>query len=122
MPEGCSEFDSCVFFAFWRSLYSPMMIATAALSTNMRNSAVTKYFTPPVSIHPTGVNTPMNDGLAAMEGATPIEIAERSAGYLLPVPWIEAEDLAELVLYLASERARFATGAQFTLDAGLLSR
>ena len=75
-----------------------------------------------VSIHPTGVNTPMNDGLAAMEGATPIKIAERSAGNLLPVPWIEAEDVAELVLYLASERARFATGAQFTLDAGLLSR
>ncbi len=75
-----------------------------------------------VSIHPTGVNTPMNDGLAAMEGATPIEIAERSAGNLLPVPWIEAEDVAELVLYLASDRARFATGAQFTLDAGLLSR
>ena len=75
-----------------------------------------------VSIHPTGVNTPMNDGLAAMEGATPIEIAERSAGNLLPVPWIEAEDVAELVLYLASDRARFATGSQFTLDAGLLSR
>src|SRR5262249_22688835 len=30
-----------------------------------------------VSIHPTGVNTPMNDGLAAMEGLTPREIAER---------------------------------------------
>ena len=29
-----------------------------------------------VSIHPTGVNTPMNDGLAAMEGMTPQEIAE----------------------------------------------
>ena len=48
-----------------------------------------------VSIHPTGVNTPMNDGLAAMEGATPQEIAERSAGNLLPVPWIEAEDVAQ---------------------------
>ncbi len=36
-----------------------------------------------VSIHPTGVDTPMNDGLAAMEGATPQEIAERSAGNLL---------------------------------------
>jgi NAD(P)-dependent dehydrogenase (short-subunit alcohol dehydrogenase family) len=32
------------------------------------------------SIHPTGVNTPMNHGLAELEGATPIEIAERSAG------------------------------------------
>ena len=76
-----------------------------------------------VSIHPTGVNTPMNDGLAELEGATAIEIAERSAGNLLPdVPWIETEDVAELVLYLASDRARFATGAQFTLDAGLLTR
>jgi SDR family mycofactocin-dependent oxidoreductase len=75
-----------------------------------------------VSIHPTGVNTPMNDGLAALEGATPIEIAERSAGNLLPVPWIEPEDVSSLVLYLASDKARFATGAQFVLDAGLLSR
>jgi SDR family mycofactocin-dependent oxidoreductase len=76
-----------------------------------------------VSIHPTGVNTPMNDGLAELEGATALEIAERSAGNLLPgVPWIETEDVAELVLYLASDRARYATGAQFTLDAGLLTR
>ena len=76
-----------------------------------------------VSIHPTGVNTPMYDGLAELEGATAIEIAERSAGNLLPgVPWIEPSDVAELVLYLASDRARYATGAQFTLDAGLLTR
>ena len=74
-----------------------------------------------VSIHPTGVNTPMNDGLAAMEGATPMEIAERSAGNLLPVPWVEPEDVANMVLYLASEKARYVTGAQFTLDAGLLT-
>jgi NAD(P)-dependent dehydrogenase (short-subunit alcohol dehydrogenase family) len=76
-----------------------------------------------VSIHPTGVNTPMNDGLAELEGSTALEIAERSAGNLLPgVPWIETDDVAELVAYLASDRARYATGAQFTLDAGLLTR
>jgi SDR family mycofactocin-dependent oxidoreductase len=74
------------------------------------------------SLHPTGVNTPMNDGLAALEGLTPQEIAERSAGNLLPVPWIEAEDVANAVLYLASERARFITGAPLVIDAGLLSR
>ena len=33
-----------------------------------------------VSIHPTGVDTPLNDGLAAMEGKTPQEIAERVGG------------------------------------------
>ncbi|MGH7517918.1 MAG: mycofactocin-coupled SDR family oxidoreductase [Gemmatimonadales bacterium] len=75
-----------------------------------------------VSIHPTGVNTPMNDGLAELEGLTPKEIGERSAGNLQPVPWIEPEDVAQAVLYLASDRARFVTGSQFVLDAGLLSR
>jgi SDR family mycofactocin-dependent oxidoreductase len=74
------------------------------------------------SIHPTGVNTPMNDGLAALEGSTPREIAERSAGNLLPVPWIEPEDVAAAVLFLASDRARYVTGAPLILDAGLLTR
>jgi SDR family mycofactocin-dependent oxidoreductase len=75
-----------------------------------------------VSIHPTGVNTPMNDGLAELEGLTPRQIAERSAGNLLPVPWIEPEDVAQAVVYLASEKARFMTGAGLVLDAGLLTR
>jgi NAD(P)-dependent dehydrogenase (short-subunit alcohol dehydrogenase family) len=38
------------------------------------------------SIHPAGVDTPLNDGLAEMEGMTTQEIAERSAGKLLPRP------------------------------------
>lgn len=75
-----------------------------------------------ISIHPTGVNTPMNDGLAALEGKTPQQIAEASAGNLLPVPWIEPEDVANAVLYLASDKARFVTGSQFVIDAGLLTR
>ena len=74
------------------------------------------------SIHPTGVNTPMNDGLAELEGLTPREVAERSAGNLLPVPWIEPEDVANAILYLASDRARYVTGAAFVIDAGLLTR
>ena len=74
-----------------------------------------------LSIHPTGVNTPMNDGLAAMEGKTPEEIAEASAGNLIPVPWIEPEDVANMVLFMASDKARYATGSPFILDAGLLS-
>jgi SDR family mycofactocin-dependent oxidoreductase len=73
-----------------------------------------------LSIHPTGVNTPMNDGLAELEGTTVEEIAVRSAGNLLPVPWVETEDVAEAVLFLASKRARYVTGSQFVLDAGLL--
>jgi len=75
-----------------------------------------------LSIHPTGVNTPMNDGLAAMEGATPLEIAERSAGNLLPVPWLEPADVASSVLFLASDHSRYVTGSQHVIDAGLLTR
>jgi len=75
-----------------------------------------------VSIHPTGVNTPMNDGLAALEGLTPKEIGERSAGNLINVPWVEAEDVANAVVFLASDKSRFVTGSQFVLDAGLLSK
>ncbi|ASZ11437.1 mycofactocin-coupled SDR family oxidoreductase [Chitinophaga pendula] len=75
-----------------------------------------------IALHPTGVNTPMNDGLAALEGATPQEIAERSAGNLINVPWVETEDVAHAVVFLASEKARYVTGSSFVLDAGLLTR
>ena len=74
-----------------------------------------------ISIHPTGVNTPLNDGIAAMEGKTPEEIAEASAGNLIPVPWIESEDVANSVLFLCSDKAKYVTGSQFVLDAGLLT-
>ena len=74
------------------------------------------------SIHPTGVDTPLNDGLAELEGMTTQEIAERSAGNLLPVPWIEPSDVVAAVLYLASEGARYVTGTTLVIDAGLLTR
>jgi SDR family mycofactocin-dependent oxidoreductase len=75
-----------------------------------------------VALCPTGVNTPMNDGLAQLEGLTPRQIAERSAGNLLPMPWIEPEDVAAAVVFLASPQARAITGSEFILDAGLLAR
>lgn len=75
-----------------------------------------------ISIHPTGVNTPMNDGLAFLEGLTTKEVAERSAGNLLDVPWVEPEDVANAVVFLSSSQSRFITGSQFVLDAGLLTR
>jgi NAD(P)-dependent dehydrogenase (short-subunit alcohol dehydrogenase family) len=64
----------------------------------------------------------MNDGLAALEGATPQEIAERSAGNLIDVPWVEVEDVANMVVFLVSDKARYVTGSSFVLDAGLLTK
>jgi NAD(P)-dependent dehydrogenase (short-subunit alcohol dehydrogenase family) len=57
-----------------------------------------------------------------LEGLTPTEVAERSAGNLINVPWVEPEDVANAVVFLVSDKARFVTGSQFVLDAGLLSR
>ena len=75
-----------------------------------------------VSIHPTGVDTPLNDGLAMLEGLTTQEIAERSAGNLQPVPWIEAQDVADAVVFLVSDKARYMTGTELVIDAGLLTK
>jgi hypothetical protein len=58
----------------------------------------------------------MNDGLKALEGSTPEEIAEHSVGNLIKIPWVEA------VVFLASDRSRFVTGSQFVPDAVLLTR
>jgi NAD(P)-dependent dehydrogenase (short-subunit alcohol dehydrogenase family) len=74
------------------------------------------------SVHPTGVDTPLNDGLAQLEGLTALEVAEQSAGNLLPVPWVESQDVVGALRYLASDAARYVTGTQLVVDAGLLTR
>jgi NAD(P)-dependent dehydrogenase (short-subunit alcohol dehydrogenase family) len=38
----------------------------------------------------------------------------------LPVPWIEAVDIANAVLFLASDEARYITGVPLPVDAGAL--
>lgn len=75
-----------------------------------------------VTLHPTGVDTPLNDGLAELEGSTALEVAERSAGNLLPTSWVSVDDVVASVLFLASDDARFMTGSALVLDAGLLTR
>ncbi|RAV03216.1 mycofactocin-coupled SDR family oxidoreductase [Mycolicibacter senuensis] len=41
---------------------------------------------------------------------------------LLPVPWVEPSDVAEAVAFLASDSARYITGAQLVVDAGLTQK
>ncbi|HEY5525463.1 MAG TPA: SDR family NAD(P)-dependent oxidoreductase [Clostridium sp.] len=74
-----------------------------------------------VSIHPAGVNTPMKEDMAEQEGRTLEEIAESKVN-LLDVPWVEVEDIVNIVLFLASDKARYITGSQFIIDAGRVSK
>jgi NAD(P)-dependent dehydrogenase (short-subunit alcohol dehydrogenase family) len=45
-----------------------------------------------------------------------------AAGHLLPVPWVEPIDVANAVVFLASEEARYITGTQLVVDAGLTQK
>ena len=37
---------------------------------------------------------------------------------VLPVPWVEAEDVANAVIFLASDEGRYITGVALPVDAG----
>jgi len=39
---------------------------------------------------------------------------------LMPVPWVEPQDVSHMVLFLASEESRYVTGMQMRVDAGAL--
>ena len=71
------------------------------------------------TVHPTGVQTPMGDGLGGLE--TLIE-RDPNIGPIfmntLPVQSVEARDVSNAVLFLASDEARYVTGLEFTVDAG----
>ena len=78
------------------------------------------------SIHPTTVNTPMliNDinfrlfrpdlEKPQLEDVVPVY---RTLN-VLPVPWVEAEDIANAVIFLASDEGRYITGVALPVDAG----
>ena len=40
----------------------------------------------------------------------------------LPVGWVETVDIANAVLFLASDESRYVTGLKLAVDAGLLTR
>ena len=78
------------------------------------------------TIHPTNVDTIMiqNPGTWAMFSPGDPEPSREKAmpGFMslntLPVPWIEAVDISNAVLFLASDEARYVTGVTFPVDAG----
>jgi (+)-trans-carveol dehydrogenase len=78
------------------------------------------------SVHPTNVNTPlfMNDDTMKLfrpdlENPGPEDM--KVVGQLmhtLPIGWVEPEDIANAVLFLASEEARYITGVTLPVDGG----
>jgi len=80
------------------------------------------------SVHPTQVDTDMiqNDVMYRLfcpdsENPTKEEFATASrATGLLPVDWVEAIDVSNAVLFLASDDARYITGTALAIDAGAL--
>jgi NAD(P)-dependent dehydrogenase (short-subunit alcohol dehydrogenase family) len=69
------------------------------------------------SIHPTYIDTPILDPLRQMFGK---EEAEAKLARQVPLGRIgEPADIANAVLYLASDESRFMTGAELKLDGGI---
>ncbi|MDO3635813.1 mycofactocin-coupled SDR family oxidoreductase [Mycolicibacterium arseniciresistens] len=78
------------------------------------------------SVHPTNVNTPMfmNEGTMRLfrpdldaPGPDDMAVVARMM-HVLPVGWVEPEDISNAVLFLASDEARYVTGLPVTVDAG----
>jgi SDR family mycofactocin-dependent oxidoreductase len=71
------------------------------------------------TVHPTGVDTPMGTGLGGLE---PLLNRDPNLGPIfmntLPVQTVDARDISNAVLFLASDEARYVTGLEFTVDAG----
>jgi len=82
------------------------------------------------TVHPTNVDTPMINNPESAKLFRPdldsptladgVEVLSRVN--LLSVPWVETEDITDAVLWLASDEARFVTGATIPVDAGMLSK
>jgi NAD(P)-dependent dehydrogenase (short-subunit alcohol dehydrogenase family) len=74
------------------------------------------------SVHPTGVNTPMGTGdMQAAIGAAMATYPKLGGMFtnLLPVEGTEPEDVADTVLFLASDESKFITAHELAPDAGV---
>ena len=82
------------------------------------------------TVNPTTVDTPMvnNDAIFRLfrpdlENPTRDDAAEALVGLnALPIPWVEARNVSNAVLWLASDEARYITGVALPVDAGFLQK
>jgi SDR family mycofactocin-dependent oxidoreductase len=79
-------------------------------------------------VHPTNVNTPMLNSEPMFKVFRPdLEHPNRDDALLafpvmqsMPVPYVEPEDISNMVCFLASDESRYITGSQFKVDAGAM--
>jgi (+)-trans-carveol dehydrogenase/(-)-trans-carveol dehydrogenase len=82
------------------------------------------------TINPSSVNTPIirNQAMYTLFTGGRADAAEADALpafealNLLPVPWMEPEDISAALLWLVSDAARFVTGVALPVDAGALAK
>ena len=84
------------------------------------------------TLHPTNVDTMMiqNDSTRAVffPDRDPTTVTAEDAApvfqetNLLPVPWVEPNDISEAVLFLVADTGRYITGSQIPVDAGYATR
>jgi (+)-trans-carveol dehydrogenase len=78
------------------------------------------------SVHPTHVATPLLHNQSTfrtfrpdLENPGPDDMAPICRNFhVLPIPWVEAEDISNAVLFLASDESRYVTGVPLPIDAG----
>lgn len=71
------------------------------------------------SVHPTFVDTPILDGTAKAHALDKAVLMEKLARQI-PLKFVgEPNDIANAVVYLASDESRFMTGAEIKLDGGI---
>lgn len=77
------------------------------------------------SVHPAGVDTPMIDNdftRAWLEGLSQQDVGGPDMTNALPVRTLQAEDIANAVLWLVSDAARYVTGVALPVDAGFVNK
>ena len=73
------------------------------------------------SIHPSFIDTPMVDRMAAAMGDA--GQAKTRLGHAAPLGRLgEVDEVAAMIVYLASDESRFVTGAELAIDGGLTAR
>ena len=71
------------------------------------------------SVHPTFVDTPILDGTAKHHNLDKNVLMDKLARQI-PLKFVgEPNDIANAVVYLASDESRFMTGAELKLDGGI---